>query len=51
MIEFDEALNEAESKMAALLKESGSKNLVFRGPGADREDMGGQGEQPAAHQT
>ncbi len=30
MIEFDEALGEAESKMTELLKSTGSKNLVFR---------------------
>ena len=30
MVEFDEALNEAESKMMALLKGTGSKNFVFR---------------------
>jgi glycolate oxidase len=30
MVEFDETLNEAESKMMTLLKGMGSKNLVFR---------------------
>jgi FAD/FMN-containing dehydrogenase len=30
MLEFDEALKEAESKMASLLKGTGSKNLLFR---------------------
>jgi glycolate oxidase len=30
MIEFDEALNEAEAKMSALLKVTGGKSLIFR---------------------
>jgi glycolate oxidase len=30
MIEFDEALSEAEAKMATLLKGTGSKNLLYR---------------------